>query len=125
MNAFAIYHDGIAPAHRVVEGARDAELITPCDQRAPCGLRNRRFDHHIASIEVQLRETRRFEGGLNIEAEIDQVRNELRVRLSLIKSAHDSESDLHVVFFHETGNQRCSWPLVRADCIRLARLEVE
>ena len=51
---------------------------------------------------------------------VDDVRDELRVRLRLVPAAHDAEPDLHVVLLHERRDDRVQRPLARRQRVGLA-----
>ncbi len=75
------------------------------------------FHCHVAAIESVLGEARSFERGLNIHLVIGNVGDELRVRLGLIESAHDSEGDALIAARHEAGNDRVQRALVAGEGI--------
>ena len=52
---------------------------------------NPALDGNIASFERQLRKAGRFERRLDVHAVVDEVRDELSVRLRLVPAAHDAE----------------------------------
>ncbi len=99
-------HDGLATAHDHGVIAEYGQLVAARGQGLTRGLGDTALDHHIATSHVQLCEARGFESGLDVHAVIHHVRYELRVRLGLIESAHDSESDTHTRFLHEARNNR-------------------
>ena len=62
---------------------------------------------------------------LDVEIEVGDVRDELRVRLRLIPRAHDPEPDAHAVLLHEPGNDRVERPLSRREHVRVIGVERE
>src|SRR5205814_405305 len=72
-----------------------------------------RFDVDVAPGERSLGEPAGFESLLNVQAEVDDIADELGVGLGLIESAHDPEPDLHATFFHEGRDDRVKRPFAR------------
>ncbi len=87
--------------------------------------RHARFHDHVASAERQLRHARRLERRLDVHPLIDDVADELRVRLRLIPAAHDAEGDSHLVLRHEAWNDRVERPLARLERVRVGRVDAE
>jgi hypothetical protein len=71
----------------------------------------------IAASKGSLGEPGDLQSFLNTHSEIDDVGNELRVRLRLVKAAHDSERDPFLSVGHETRNDRMQRPLVTGELI--------
>lgn len=94
-------------------------------QLPPGFFRNEGLDLDIASLKASLRETAAFERFLNVETEIGNIRDELSVSLRLIKSAHDSETDLHAVLFHECRNDCVQRSFARLQRVRMILFERE
>ena len=86
------------------------------------GLRNQRFDVHVAAGERALREAAGLERLLDVEAEVGDVGHELRVRLRLVEAAHDAEPDPHVALFHERRDDRVQRALARREHVRMRRV---
>src|SRR5690242_2759944 len=58
-----------------------------------------------------LAEPRRLQRCLNVHLEISKVREELRVCLRLIPTAHDSKRYARIAFLRKRGNNRVQRPL--------------
>src|ERR1700680_3612013 len=80
---------------------------------------------HIAAAKGELGEPWLIDRGLNIHAEIHQVRHKLRVRLGLVPASHDAESHADAILFHKCRNDGMEGPLVRSERVRRARIETE
>ncbi len=81
------------------------------------------LDLHIAACEGSLGEASGLERLLNAHAVIDDVGDELRVRLRLVPAAHDAEADAHIALLHEAGDdgvQRTLVPGQHVGALRLA-----
>ena len=91
--------DGVATAKR--------DLMTALCELFADTRRNAILHIKIAARKCELRESRGFDSRLNIHPEIDYVRNELRVRLRLIETAHDAECDPVIALGHEARNIVC------------------
>ena len=91
----------------------------------PHVCRNAIFQLDIASRERGLCEARGFHRCLNVLIEVHNVRDELRVRLRLVPSAHDSERNPNLIFFHERGDDGVQRPLVPGDCIGRIFIQAE
>src|SRR4029078_10225921 len=72
-----------------------------------------------------LRTARRVERDLNVHSEIDDVRDELRVRLRLVPPTHDAEGDARVATFHERLDDCMNGPLATGEHIRVRGVEGE
>src|SRR5215472_17604060 len=70
-----------------------------------------------------LAEPRRFERRLNIHLEISKVGYELRVRLGLVPSAHDSKGHARIALPGKRGNNRVERPL--SSCQGVGRSRVK
>src|SRR5580658_3152655 len=79
--------------------------------------RNTVLQIHIAAGKRVFAEPRSLQSFLNIHSEIYDVGNELRVRLRLIETAHDSERNPFLPVTHETRNDRMQRPLVAGELI--------
>ena len=55
----------------------------------------------IAAFEGVLGEAWLFERGLDIHSVVDDIGDELRVRLCLVPASHDAEADVHVPLLHK------------------------
>ena len=55
--------------------------------------RNSIFHPDVTTGKIALGESRRFERGLDVHAEIDDVGNKLRMSLRLVEAAHDAEGN--------------------------------
>ncbi len=82
-----------------------------------------RSDGDIAAGRRFLREARGFERGLYIHSVIDNIRDKLRMRQRLIRSAHDAETDMHVAALHVGGDDGMKRPLASRE--HVGRLRVE
>src|SRR4029078_12937419 len=104
--ARSIAHDGLSPAQYAASGSNDLQLVPKSCEFLPNVCGHKRLDIHVASLERSFREPARFKGLLNVETEVGDMRHELRVRLRLIKAAHDAETDSNAILFHKCGNDR-------------------
>ena len=69
------------------------------------------FHHQVAAAERMLVEPRRLQSRLNVHFEVHQVRDELRVRLRLVPTAHDPKRHADISFLRERRNNRVQRPL--------------
>ena len=79
----------------------------------------------IAACKSSLAEPGGLQSFLNIHSEIDDVGDELRVRLRLVVSAHDPEADVNVVLFDERGDDGVQRPLARLKRVGMLRIQLE
>jgi hypothetical protein len=54
---------------------------------------------------------------------VDDIRNDLDVRLRLIPATHHAEADAQVIALHEGGNDGMQRPLPRREGIRMRAIE--
>ena len=81
--------------------------------RVDSGTSASTFD--VAARERALREPAGLERLLDVEPVVDDVGDELRVRLRLVEAAHDPEPDPHVALLHEPRDDRVQRPLARRE----------
>ena len=75
---------------------------------------------------TQNAKTGRFDGFLNVHAEIHHVREHLHVPLRLHVASHDAETHPGLlIFHHETGNDGVQGPLLGRDTVRVAFFQHE
>src|SRR6185312_2259855 len=87
--------------------------------------RNRLLHFDIAASECWFGESRLFERGLDVHAEVNNVGNELRLGLRLVPAAHDAEADMNVALLHKGRNDGVERALVSGKGIGQARREFE
>ena len=63
--------------------------------------------------------------GLDIHVEINNVGNELRVRLGLVEAGHNTEANGLAIFLHHGGDNRVQRTFVTCERVGLPRLHVE
>src|SRR5713101_8280297 len=126
IHTLAISHHSLATAdHRRERGIEDLQVVTEAGQLGPRFLRDARLDLHVQALESALRESRCFQCSLDVHSEVDDIRNELGVRLRLIPSAHDSKTNPHVSLLQESRDDRVERSLARRENIRVLRIEAE
>ena len=81
------------------------------------GERDAILEVYIAACKRYLPEPRGLQSFLNIHSKIDNIGNELRVRLRLIEAAHDSERNPLLPVAHKTRNDRMQRPLVTGELV--------
>jgi len=89
-----------------LENAPFASILWPFPPTRSAHFAQAILHHHVASAESVLAEPGRLQRCLNVHFEIDQVRDELRVRLRLIPAAHDPERHPHISLLRKCGNDR-------------------
>src|ERR1700722_1352550 len=92
------------------------------------GLRGPReaiLDEQVAAGEGVLRKAGSLERGLNVHLEIDDIRDELRVGLRLIPTAHDAEGDAYVAVLRECRDDGVERALVSGQRVGRSRVERE
>jgi hypothetical protein len=88
----------------------------------PDVFRDASFDIDIAALEGLFGEAGLFQRQLNVHAAIYHIRHELRVCLSLVPAAHDSERDTCVTLLHESGDDGVDRALARRERVRVVAL---
>src|SRR5581483_2108578 len=83
------------------------------------------FHLNVTAFESSLREPRRFQSRLNIHSKIDDIGDKLRMRLGLVPTAHDAETDVDVVFLHKSWNDGVQRALVSGNGIGLAGHQIK
>ena len=79
-----------------------------------------------ASSWPDVADARRIAGFLDVHAEVDDVGDDLRVGLRLVVAAHHAERHHRAPVLREhRRHQRVQRPLVRADLVRMTRLQRE
>ena len=74
-----------------------------------------RFHHHVRTWERQLHEARRLERLLDVQAMVNDVRDDLHVGLRLIPPAHHAEPGAEVTALHERRNHCLQRTLARRE----------
>src|SRR5262245_60694668 len=97
-------HDRVTPSEQAGAVRRDCQFMTKRSQLVEDRCGDQRFDIHVTTFEGHFAEPSGFERLLNVEIEIRDIGDELRMRLRLIESSHDSKADPHAILFHEARN---------------------
>src|ERR1700693_6415953 len=85
--------DGLATAYLLREAAEKFDLMAALREAGADDTGKAVFHHDVATGERVFREPGRFQRGLNVHAEVGDIRDELRVGLRLGESTHDSGGD--------------------------------
>src|SRR5438105_10306036 len=93
-----IAHYGLTTANDARECPFQFNLVSLGCKLVAHFLRNAVFHHHVASAKGMLAETWGFQRRLNVHLEIREIGDELRVRLRLVPTSHDSERHPAVAF---------------------------
>ncbi len=101
------------------------QLVAELAEAGAHRRRHPRLDVEVAAGKARLGEARRFHGGLDVHAVVDDVRHELRMGLGLVESAHDAEGDADVAMGHQRGNDRVQRALAAGELVGMAGLEGE
>src|SRR5262245_42631068 len=104
-------HYCLAAAHHVRELPLQIDLVASLLEATANTLGEPRLHHHVGAGERQLDETRRLEGLLDVQAVVDDVRDDLDVGLRLIPASHHPETDAEMIALHEPGNHGLQRPL--------------
>src|SRR6185295_16685085 len=67
-------------------------------------LRYKRFHIHVAALEAFFGEAAGLHGFLDVEPKVCNVRDKLSVRLGLIETTHDAETNPDALLLHECRN---------------------
>src|SRR6185436_10192337 len=117
---FVIDPDRLVAAHRAaaLDNGVAARLERAPDLRADAA-----FDGELLA---DVPDARRIARLLHVHAEVDDVGDDLRVSLRLVVAAHHAEGHHgSAVLRKHRGNQRMQGPFVRADLMRMPRLQRE
>ena len=120
-----VVHDRLSPAHHVREVTLQIDLMTPPFQLRSNLGRESRFHHHVRAGECQLHETRSLERLLDVEAVVDDVGDDLDVRLRLVPASHDAESDTEMIALHERRDYGLQRAFSRRERVGVMTIEVE
>src|SRR6202158_3814158 len=85
--------------------------------------RNAVLHHHVAACKRKLRKPWRLQRRLNVHLEVRDVRDELRVRLRLIPSAHNAKCHSRLASLRESGNDGVARPLAPRQRIRRSAIQ--
>ncbi len=113
----------MAVSERAAPRGDDGDLVSETGKRLARRIRHERFDRDVVSAERCLRESSRLERLLNIQAEVRDVRDELRVRLRLVPGAHNAEADARVVLLHQRRDDGVQRALPRREHVRVILVE--
>ncbi len=123
MNAVRRAHHGVSPAEPAGPVGRHLQFMPQRTQFVEDLCRDRGFDADVTALERGLCESPGFKRLLDREIEIRNIRDELGVRLRLIESTHDTETDTHAFLFHKARNNGVQWPLPGHQRVGVIRLE--
>src|SRR4029077_20867127 len=84
-----------------------------------------RLDHDVTSPQWADGEAGCLEGGLNVQAIVRNIGNKLRMGERLIRSAHDSESDVLLSTLHERRNNGMERTLTRHQRVGMSWIQHE
>src|SRR6185295_18037648 len=105
-----IVHNRLPRTEEVGVVGAHIHLVAPGGKLLTDSSRNTLLDPHLTSARVRIHESRGIERLLDIHPEIDNVGDELSVRLGLVPAADDAEADVHVALLHERRNNRMERP---------------
>ena len=123
--AAAVPDNRRALTDREGERLEQLDLVAALRKSGANVSRNRLLHLYIAALEGILRETRLLQRSLHIHAVINDVGDELRVRLRLVPAAHDAEADVHVALLHERRDDGVERTLVSGKRIGQAGRELK
>src|SRR5262249_13603123 len=103
----------------------DIDFVAFCCQLVSRRLRKAALHCHVAAAEAAFGEPRRFERGLNIHFEVNDISDKLRMRLRLIPPTHDAKRHSRVPMLHERWNDGMQRPFASRQGIWRCGIEIE
>ena len=119
-----MYHR-LPAAHHVRKITLQIDIVAAALERLAHAFRHARLHDHVGAGERQLDEPRCLERLLDVQSVIDDVGDDLDVRLRLIPSAHHAEADAHLIALHEGGDHRLQRALPRREGVGMRAVEGE
>src|SRR5262249_25777818 len=105
-----VMHDHLARTEEGRIGRANIQFVTSGDKLLLHSGRNAVLDADLATSGRLDRETRRIDRSLNVHLEIDEVGDELGLRLRLVHSTDNAEADMQIALFEEGRHQRMKRP---------------